>query len=200
MQNIHPARFSFLINLVWIVIASLVIMQGLDRLAVAASLSTVDIILNTIPLAFLFHSTLAIADAIIFQKYPPQSRQDSINQELLRLALVGIVMLRVNHQLFFWIKLVAGIYVFLFFVLSKLTAMLKWTIILSEIKPNSNIWKNSLRVMLAFQICSFLLWFPVLFLGTRLVINQELTVGQMLLVWTMSIPMLASHFRLARSI
>jgi hypothetical protein len=199
MQKIYPAIFSFLINLVWIGVASLLVMLRSDRLAVAESLSTVDIILNAILLAFFLHGVLAISDAIIFQKYPPKSRQDLINQELSRLILVGIATLRLNHQFFFWIMLVTGIYILLFFVLSKLPPILNRTRILSEIKSNSSIWKNSLRVMLAFQLCSFLLWLPVLFFGARLVINQELTTGQMLLVWTMSIPMLASQFRLVRA-
>jgi hypothetical protein len=190
--------YSFAVNSVWIGITLLLITVRVDTIAVRSSISTIGLIGEAFLISGLLYGILAIVETLLHRKISADNPVQSVfNIEFPRLILMGLLMIFTNYRLSLSVSLIMGIYAALFLVVNRFLPSLSR--LFSILSNQQNVWKYYLKLMLGYLACVFLMTYPVLFLGTRLVIRQELTPGQMLLAWSTGIPALASQFRLLKT-
>jgi hypothetical protein len=195
MKNPYLALFSFLMNLTWTWITLLVVARRVDIAMVKQSLSTLDVAREAFLLSTIIYAVLAIVEILLYRRFSASNpSQSALSAELPRLAVVAIFLIMLNHFPFlFWVCLFMLIYGLLFSTADRFLPSLTR---LFNVQPTQEkLWQYWLKLMLGFFVCHILMM-PVLFVGANFVINQQMTIGGMLMAQSIVVPALASLFRL----
>jgi hypothetical protein len=196
MKSPYFALFSFLLNLMWTGMTILLVARRTDVLMVRASLSSIDAVEQALLLSVIIYAVLAIAETFLYRRVAASNPAQSVlSTELPRLVVVAYLLITMTHFPFaFWVCLVMGFYGFLFSMADRFLPFL--TRLFSVQPTQKKPWQYWLKLMLGFFVCHILMTVPVLWVGASFVIDQRLTVGQMVLTYSLAIPALASLFRL----
>jgi hypothetical protein len=195
MKSPYLALCSLLINLIWIWITLLVTARRADTAMVRQSLSTLHVAWEAFLLSTIIYALLAIVETLLYRKFSATNPSRlTLATELPRLVVVAYLLITLNHSPFlFWVCLFMAIYGLLFSTVDRFLPSLTR---LFNVQPTQEkLWQYWLKLMLGFFVCHVLMM-PVLFVGANFVIDQQMTVGGMLLAQSIAVPALASLFRL----
>jgi hypothetical protein len=195
MKSPYLALCSLLINLIWIWITLLVTARRADTAIVSQSLSTLHVAGEVFLLSTIIYAVLAIVETLLYRRFSATNPSRlTLATELPRLFVVAYLLIMLNYSSFlFWVCSSMGIYGLLFSTADRFLPSLTR---LFNVQPTQEkLWQYWLKLMLGFFVCHILMM-PVLFVGANFVINQQMTVGGMLLAQSIVVPALSSLFRL----